>query len=290
MSASSRCYSCGCAFRIFPMRSIKKLNSPSLLSQARLFHASQPTQERNREMRKKRESDMGDIWMRVERVRVDTIERMVIRAYKLLNDLQRLQILLTDNILQRNTRTQNEDSILLLDQYIDLAEIQNGEIKEAIIEILEYKVNYTVAKLRPEPPDRSRDLWLREKFIETWKMRVFEKRGSCEPYLRTDLSSTRHNILVLRFAYMHRSIALLMEAERLKMERSLTRTYELLSLVRRKVGMRGGMLTRPMTDPKPMVYPPPTFRMPLRLKGTPPIGIAPKQVPTGSLIRKIQSD
>ncbi|KAI1462015.1 hypothetical protein F4805DRAFT_453247 [Annulohypoxylon moriforme] len=219
MSARLRCYSC--ASRILPAHLVKPLNTTASPFPVRHFHASLA-----------RAAKKGQ---RLERM--DTIKHMLDRAYSWLSRIKQFQqaqrVMLID--ISRRNQGPNQGLIERLEESIKEANENTLRSRDIIIEIIEYKVNYTVGKLRklwPNPlQDVDGDLWPREKYEENWKHRVVKRKGITPLYRPNLHSTTQYNLEMLEHSGRHRSIALLFEAECLKGERRLVKLSKDYSVV-----------------------------------------------------------
>ncbi|KAI0894955.1 hypothetical protein F4806DRAFT_471229 [Annulohypoxylon nitens] len=202
MSVRSHCYNR--ASRVSLVHLIRRPKTIISLNQERLFHATLP-----------RQGKMGE---RTERI--DTIQCMRGRILAWLKESKKLYRSILDEaptfrILQTNPEM---PAIRRLKEYNHKIDYFTTGIRLLIHEVIEFKINHIVRKVRPTPKDEIDDLWLQEKIMDRWKIRSYKRQTSHVPYIRNTFTSTQYNFEILNSYKLHRHMALLMEGERLNLE------------------------------------------------------------------------
>ncbi|KAI0890385.1 uncharacterized protein GGS22DRAFT_12893 [Annulohypoxylon maeteangense] len=162
---------------------------------------------------------------------------MVDRVYTWLDDTSGFYGLLLEEISRRRYQEPDKKSIRFLTTCNWKASGCTSRIRESVIEILEYKVNYTVGKLRPNPSNIKEDPWLQEKYQETWRKKLQQRKGVVQPYNRNSFGSTRYNFELLNNTKLHRSIGLLLEAERLKIWKHTLKAQDLYNWIKHRANL-----------------------------------------------------
>ncbi|KAI1088453.1 hypothetical protein F5B19DRAFT_471388 [Rostrohypoxylon terebratum] len=196
----------------FPTHLVQRSNSTVLLDQTRLFHSSSPKQSKKSNIE-----------------RVDTVAYMIGRIRTWLEESDEVYQLVMTTLDNTNTRrvlhaNPKKDSTFPLKRRIANIQKLTVDIKPLIIEVIEFKVNRIVGKIRPKPQDELQDPWLQEKSIERWKIMISKSKAAHAPYIPNSVTSTQYNMEILKANELHRHIALLLESQRLRLEAMLRRT------------------------------------------------------------------